>query len=326
MNVLSLFGGIGAFEKALKDLNIPFTLINYCENNKSASKSYAAIHGVSESLNLGDIEKINFKSISYDIDFLTHGSPCQSFSKDGKNDGAEEGSGTKSSLLWYSVKAIKELKPKYIIWENVENVRSKRHIHNFNKYLHELETLGYTNYDKVLNAKDYGVPQNRSRSFVVSIRNDLNKTFTFPNTVKLTKTIFDYLEENVPSSYDVHETFPYVNGYYHIKQATKKGYIEIKNGIFDWNYPTSKTRRGRVQGNGMICPTLTATKANLIVIEKNGRFRSLTAKEQFRLMGFSDEDYQRAKDAGASESQLYKQSGNSIVVDVLKAIYQNLFL
>ena len=324
MNVLSLFSGIGAFEKALSDLNISYTLINYCENNKHASKSYSAIHGVSESLNLWDIEKVDFKSISFDIDFLTHGSPCQSFSKEGKNDGADKGSNTKSSLLWYSVEAIKILKPKYVLWENVENVTSKKHIHNFNNYLNELQEIGYTNYHKILNAKDFGVPQNRARSFVVSIRNDINKTFTFPNKIPLTKTIFDFLDENVPTTYDVPSDFPCIDGYYHIRQATKKGYIEIKEGIFDWNYPNSKTRRGRVQGNGMICPTLTATKANLILIN-NGRFRNLTAREQFKLMGFTETDYQLAKDAGVSESQLYKQSGNSIVVDVLKAIYKNLF-
>lgn len=324
MNVLSLFSGIGAFEKALNDLNISYTLINYCENNKHASKSYSVIHRVSESLNLWDIEKVDFKSISSDIDFLTHGSPCQSFSKEGKNDGADKGSNTKSSLLWYSVEAIKILKPKYVLWENVENVTSKKHIHNFNNYLNELQEIGYTNYHKVLNAKDFGIPQNRARSFVVSIRNDIDKTFTFPNKIPLTKTIFDFLDENVPTTYDVPNDFPCIDGYYHIRQATKKGYIEIKEGVFDWSYPNSKTRRGRVQGNGMICPTLTATKANLILID-NGRFRNLTAREQFKLMGFTEVDYQLAKDAGVSESQLYKQSGNSIVVDVLKAIYKNLF-
>ena len=165
MKVLSLFSGIGATEKALERENISFDLVNYCEIDKYASKAYSLIHNIDESKNLGDITKVKVEDIPY-CDMISHTSPCQSFSTAGKGEGGDKGSGTESSLMWYSVDIILKMKPKIVLWENVPNVLSKSHFHNFQEYLTTLEKAGYTNSYKVLNAANYGVPQSRKRLFV----------------------------------------------------------------------------------------------------------------------------------------------------------------
>ncbi|MFW6377753.1 MAG: DNA cytosine methyltransferase, partial [bacterium] len=179
LTVGSLFSGIGAFERALERLNIDYELEYYCEVDKYASTAYSAIHNIDESFNLGDITKIDIDSLPY-VDLITHGSPCQDFSIAGKQKGADKGTNTRSSLIWNTVEIIKHTKPKYVIWENVKNVLSEKHIHNFKKYKKTLRELGYKNYSKVINAKHWGIPQNRERIFVVSIRQDIDTGFCFP--------------------------------------------------------------------------------------------------------------------------------------------------
>ena len=324
LKVLSLFSGIGAFEQALTNLNIPFELAAYCEIDKHASLAYSAVHQVPETLNLGDITKINLTTLPTNLDLLVFGSPCTSFSRAGKGDGAAKGSGTASSLLWNAVDIIKHCRPRYVIWENVSDVLSKRHRESFDEYLGEMESFGYHNFYQVMVAKDYGIPQNRQRLFVVSSLED--KTFEFPQPIPLTTTALDYLEDEVEEKYYRENTIPCVDGVYHIRQATKKGYIELKApGICDLSYPNSKLRRGRVQGEGKIIPTLTASKQGISFIDTKGRLREMTSLERWRLMGFDDQAYHRAATAGVSENQLYKQAGNSIVVNILEALLSQLF-
>ena len=200
LKYLSLFSGIGSPEQALKNLGVEFELFGFSEIDKYAIKSYCAVHGVDESLNLGDITKIDIESLPLDIDLITHGSPCQSFSVAGKNHGGDEGSGTRSSLMWNSIEIIEHCKPNVVIWENVKNVLSKKHKHNFDKYLKTLELLGYTNYWDILNSKHYGIPQNRERVFVISIL-DEHKPYKFPESKKLNLSITDLLEDYVEDKY-----------------------------------------------------------------------------------------------------------------------------
>ena len=183
---LSLFSGIGAPEQALKYIGIDYELVGFSEIDKFAIKSYCNVHDVSEELNLGDITKIDISSLPTDIDLITHGSPCTSFSTSGKHTGGDKGSGTPSSLMWYTVDIVEHCKPKVVLWENVKNLLSKRHRHNFDGYLEIMEQMGYTNYYQVLNAKDYGIPQNRERVFTVSIRKDVDKGYTYPKQQELT--------------------------------------------------------------------------------------------------------------------------------------------
>ena len=201
IKVLSLFSGIGSPEQALKNLGIKFELVGFSEIDKFAIKSFCSVHNVDESLNLGDITKINIKSLPIDIDLITHGSPCQDFSVAGKGHGGIEGSGTRSSLMWNTVQIVEHCKPKIVIWENVKNVISKKHKDTFDKYIDKMDSLGYKNYYKVLNAKHYGVPQNRERIFVISIRKDVNIDFTFPEPFDNGLRLIDILENNVDEKF-----------------------------------------------------------------------------------------------------------------------------
>lgn len=172
IRILELFGGIGACSKALERLGIDYEIADYVEIDKYAVKSFNAMHGTN--FEPQDICKWN-KDIECDL--IMHGSPCQDFSLAGKQAGGDEGSGTRSSLMYETVRIVEKLKPKYVIWENVKNVISKKHKHNFDNYLNKMDELGYKNYWQVLNAKDYGIPQNRERVFTISVLNGNNYKF-----------------------------------------------------------------------------------------------------------------------------------------------------
>ena len=444
LRVLSLFSGIGAFEKALTNIGVDFDMVGFSEIDKYATKSYCAIHNVDESLNLGDITKIDLSNLP-NADLITHGSPCTSFSLAGKGAGGDKGSGTQSSLMWYSVEIINRVKPKYVIWENVKNVLSKKHRHNFDLYIDILDKMGYKSYFEVLNAKNYGVPQNRERIFVISILGE-HKPFIFPDEIPLELKLKDILEESVEEKYYLKDTKDFFiknsfkmeykgNGFRfapHVKananvgctvttragarmddnfildinseqekfefstkneelkllvpQATKSGYIEMElPGVADLSYPSSKTRRGRVQEGGKISPCIAATQQDICYIQYKGnevelpciaasrgrnpenpsdktsgcpteqrlevntnnvsntlttvqkdnyvldvndlsqlKIRKLTPKECWRLMSFTDSDIEKCISIGISNTQLYKQAGNSIVVSILEGIFKNL--
>lgn len=485
-------------------------LINFCEFDKYATKSYCAIHDVDESKNLGDITKVDETELD-DFNMICGGSPCQDFSVAGKqkgsvwtckecgheynpltvhwnerdkcpNCGSKNIDKTRSSLLVEYLRVVRANKPNFGIYENVKNIVGKQFKDTtFKLFTDELEEYGYNVYWKVLNAKNYGIPQNRERMYLLFIKKDLdNGKFKFPepfdNGLRLKDLLEDEVDEkfyisdektkkfiknlNTNDSDNVDKGSPkfignvnredfgtgYAGGVWDdshvsptlttmqgggrqphvitglvknkgenftketeyantllardykgfgnqemncvvennkvaIKQATKQGYIECEvGGVADLSYPDSKTRRGRVQDNGNTCPTITATETGICRIEPKERFfkqaletlnendcnsgdtinafnkhvdksgysptlttrpegfktailpvtddiriRKLTPRETFRLMGFSDEDFDAAQKAGVSNSQLYKQAGNSIVVDVLYYIYVELY-
>lgn len=204
MKVLSLFSGIGAFEKALDNLNVPYELAGYCEIDKYASKSYSAIHGVPESMNLGDITKVDAKQLPKDIDLITYGFPCQDISLAGKQKGLfnADGSQTRSGLFFEALRIIEETQPCVAIAENVKNLTSKKFALQFKIVLDSLKAAGYNNYWQVLNLKDFGIPQNRERVFIVSIRKDIdNGQFKFPTGFPLELRLKDVLEEQVDEKY-----------------------------------------------------------------------------------------------------------------------------
>lgn len=355
MKVLELFGGIGACSNALKRLNIPFEIIDYVEIDKYAVKSYNAIYGT-------DFEPQDITTWDKDVeaDLIMHGSPCQDFSIAGNQLGGDKDSGTRSSLMWHTVRIVEKLKPKWVVWENVKNILSKKHKHNFDAYLEIMKELGYTNYYQVLNAKDYGIPQNRERVFTISILG--NSKFEFPSKQELKLRLKDMLEDEVDEKYHLsYKMLDYMYGvnqkeskfprgerfiqninrknqdvanaittnagnrptdnFIKIKNNTKQGYLEACEGdSVNLEQINSKTRRGRV-GYG-VSQTLT-TSCNQGVIESTLRIRKLTPKECWRLMGFQDEDFEKAAKVN-SNTQLYKQAGNSIVVNILVNIFTNL--
>ena len=208
MKNLSLFSGIGAFEKALDNLGIPYELVAFCEIDKYAAKSYQAIHGVPEAMNLGDITKVDEKQLPKDIDLITYGFPCQDISIAGNQKGLfnDDGTQTRSGLFFEALRIIEETQPRVAIAENVKNLTGKKFTNQFRLVLESLEQAGYNNYWKVLNAKDFGIPQNRERVFIVSIRKDVdNGTFRFPEGFPLELRLKDVLEDEVDEKYYINE-------------------------------------------------------------------------------------------------------------------------
>ena len=244
-------------------------------------------------------------------DILIHGSPCQDFSIAGQQKGAEEGSETRSSLMWETIHIIQnmgEWKPKYVIWENVKNVLSKHMIANFNRYQSEMEKLGYSNSYEILDAREFGLPQARERVFTVSVLN--GEPFDFTDLIRTPmRDISEFLLDNdkVPEVYDVTQPSVYnVIGHTGIKRATV---------IKDFAY-TITTRQDRTPAQVIDCG--------------NGRYRYLTELECWRLQGYTDEDYKRAravqKRVGRYRMALYKQAGNSIAVPIFESMFRKIIL
>ena len=205
---LSLFSGIGAFEKALDNLEIPYELVGFSEIDKYAVKSYCAIHGVDESMNLGDITKVDENTLPNDIDLITYGFPCQDISLAGKQKGLfnDDGTQTRSGLFFEALRIIEATQPRIAIAENVKNLTGKKFSEQFKIVLDSLEEAGYNNYWKVLNAKDYGIPQNRERVFIISIRKDIDDgMFVFPDGFPLEKRLKDMLEDEVDEKFYLSE-------------------------------------------------------------------------------------------------------------------------
>ncbi|WP_434793124.1 hypothetical protein TPDSL_23140 [Terrisporobacter petrolearius] len=286
LNMLSLFSGIGSPEMALRNLDIKFELVGFSEIDKFAIKSYCAIHGVDESLNLGDITKINIENLPKDIDLITHGSPCQDFSVAGKGQGADKGTGTRSSLMWNTVAICEYCKPMYVLWENVKNVLSKNHRHNFDKYLDEMDRIGYNNFYQVLNAKDYGVPQNRERIFVISIRKDLEPKFEFPKGFDNGIRLKDVLEQEVDEKFyiNIEKADKLIQEF----KTTGKKQLNINpsgkgmNGIVrnDEIAGTITTNKGDRQK--IVCPCITPDRVNK---RQNGRRFKEDGDPMFTLTG-----------------------------------------
>ena len=200
LKILELFGGIGACSKALERLGIDYEIADYVEIDKYAVASFNAMHNTNfEPQDICEWDK------DIEVDLIMHGSPCQDFSLAGLNKGGDEGSGTRSSLMYETIRIVDKLKPKYVIWENVKNMISKKHIHNFNNYIDRMNELGYISYYQVLNAKDYGIPQNRERVFTISIRKDIDKSYAFPPAQELKLKLKDMLEDEVDKKYYLSE-------------------------------------------------------------------------------------------------------------------------
>lgn len=349
LRILELFGGIGACSKALEKLGIDYEIADYVEIDKYAVKSFNAIHNTNfEPQDITQWDK------DIEVDLVMHGSPCQDFSLAGLQAGGDEGSGTRSSLMYETIRIVKKLKPKYVIWENVKNLLSKKHRHNFDAYLEIMESLGYKNYYQVLNAKDYGIPQNRERVFTISIRNDINKEFVFPEKQELKLKLKDMLEDEVDEKYYLSDkllacfmsdgTGKYPRRERFLQNINRKN-KEVANAIIttEGNKPTcnfifkprvlggigeKKSNGGtqwyqqdRIYDNNVGLSL--STTAQPYYQDKQLRIRKLMPCECWKLMGFDKSDFDKASKVN-SNAQLYKQAGNSIVVNVLMAIFNEL--
>ena len=344
IKVITLFSGIGSQEMALRNLGLDYEVIGISEIDKFAIKSYEAIHGKVH--NFGDISKI--EELPY-CDLLTYSFPCQDLSVAGKQKGIIKG--TRSGLLLEVERLLLKAKengtlPKYLLLENVKNLVGKKFIKDFERWLSFLNSLGYYSNWEVLNARDYSIPQNRERVFVVSSLENIH--YVFPKKQELKLKMKDLLEEHVPEKYYLTEKFIRCmsdmknrNGFIRGERfnprkledcdvaftlTTSSGNKATDNFVININ-PSGRGMNGNVY-NTELSPTLTTNKGEGIKILQNEdyRIRKLTPLECWRLMGFSDTDFYAAKSIGTSNAQLYKQAGNSIVVTVLEAIFRQLFL
>lgn len=198
LRVVTLCSGYDSQCMAIRNLGIPYDLIGWSEIDKYAIMAHDAVFPEYKDRNLGDMTKIDWSKVD-DFDLLTYSTPCTDFSNAGKQAGGEEGSGTRSSILWWTRYAIMQKKPKYLLMENVKALVSDKFRPLFLKWCDELTSYGYTNFMQVLNAKDYGVPQNRERIFVVSILGEAWYSFPYPRTLKL--RLKDMLEDKVDEKY-----------------------------------------------------------------------------------------------------------------------------
>lgn len=247
---LSLFSGIGAFEKALDRLGVPYNLVNYCEIDKYASKSYSVVHDVPEGLNLGDITKVDTSKLP-PIDIVSYGFPCQDISLAGRQKGLfnDDGTVTRSGLFFEALRIIEDTKPKVAIAENVKNLTGKKFKEQFDIVLESLEQAGYNNYWQVLNAKDYGVPQNRERVFIVSIRKDVDKgCFKFPEGFELKLRLKDLLESEVDEKYYLSKT---------LNLVSRENYLQWDNSGKGYN-----SQQNRAYYQDGLAPTLSCCNTN----------------------------------------------------------------
>lgn len=320
LKVNELFSGIGAFRKALINLKIPHEIVGISEIDKYAVKSYEAMYG--QTRNYGDISKID--TLDY-ADLWTYGFPCQDISVAGLQQGIVKNE-TRSGLL-YEVKrllvnsALDNELPQYLIMENVKNLVGKKFKADFDNWLNWLSRMGYRNYYQVLNAKNYGIPQNRERVFVISIRDDIKQEFTFPIKEPLFLCVKDMLEDEVDEKYII--TDELLESILNTQKARDEKIPRcVLLGLL--NKPSFESVK-RVYSEQGISPTLTTCGGGNTTakVYTKGHIRKLTPREYWRLMGFTDIDFDKVSKV-CSDTQLYKQAGNSIVVNVLERILERL--
>ena len=360
LRVFEAFAGYGSQRMALRNIGIEFEVVGISEIDGDVIQSYAAIHSdflekrehidnyvpedkdemisYLEEINVpldyktfenragklrlpklkdmylanklinnyGDIQRIDPTTLP-DFDLFTYSFPCQDISVAGFQCGLNEDSGTRSSLLWECCKIIETKRPKYLMMENVKNLVGKNHKDNFLKFLDYLESLGYKNSWAVLNARNYGVPQNRERVFCIS-ELESKRDFVFPEPIGLKFKLEDILEKDVDEKY-------YLNN----GQVTDKPIKQEYSYCLDSNYWKGTTLQS----------FLKKRRRQLVTdrVNESGQYmpRRLTPKETWRLMGVNDEDIDKASQL-VSNTSLYKQSGNSIVVQVLEAIFRQWFI
>lgn len=297
IQILELFGGIGSPRKALMNIGVPVKSIDYVEIDEKAVRSYNAMFKKDLAYKTQSVVGYSLKP-----DILIHGSPCQDFSIAGQQKGADEGTETRSSLMWETIHIIQQMgiwKPKIVIWENVKNVLSKYMIHNFNRYISEMQKIGYTSNYKVLNAMDFGLPQKRERVFTISCLDGTLFNFQTLERIPM-RSIKDFLEKNVSEEYTVTQpSILRVIGHKGIKRATV-----IKNYCY-----TITERQDR-------CPAQ-------VIDLGNGKYRFLTELECWRLQGYSDKDFYSASKVNTKRT-LYKQAGNSIPVTIFESMFKQM--
>lgn len=355
LRVFEAFCGYGSQRLALKRLkkNYPkfnFKVVGISDIDKYALAAYKQLHG--DCPNYGDISKIDWEQVP-DFDLFTYSFPYQDISIDGEQKGLKKNSKTNSSLLWECEKAIREKRPTYLVMENVPNLLSAKFRPYFDNWVNLLNKYGYTSYTQILNATDYGVPQNRKRVFCVSFRND--PKFSFPKPIAR-KNIDSFVSVNNDTYRSYYKKFTVNDGWYkrfkrdYDKETVEKCLGKDLTKAFENGMVNTDTRR-KVKKVYVGCdfanthfgsafsetksPTLCVLGSRLIAKEDLGggyfRVRHLTPQEYFRLMGFEEWDICKMNllevdGKNVSNTRLYHLAGNGIVVDVLYHLFREMFI
>ena len=363
MNFLDLFAGIGGFRLGMERAR--HKCVGFCEIDKFARSSYKAMHNTENEIEYHDINEVTneeFRKLRGKVDVICGGFPCQAFSIAGKQLGFED---TRGTLFYEIARATQEIKPRYLLLENVRNLLSHDKGKTFTRILKILDELGYDVEWQVLNSKNFGVPQNRERVFIVGhlrgectyrvfpIRDNTKQINELPRKRITTNTLTARYTATGNGSYVIENKQKKVAL---VKEATKQGYAIANIGdSINLSHPNSKTRRGRVGKNidntlltsdeqGVVLPQIiqkprgfnkggvhniapTLTKSsyqeNNFLKTEGVSIRKLTPKECWRLQGFPDELFDKAQEVN-SNSQLYKQAGNSVTVNVIEEIAKRL--
>ena len=349
INLATVFSGIGAIEQALTRLKYDFKIEFACDIDSFVKKSYFANYDISEDRWYDDIHNIDGKKYSGEIDLFVGGSPCQSFSMVGKRRGFEDFRGL---LVFEFIRLVSEIKPQVFIFENVKGLLSHDSGNTWEILKEKFSSLGYQICPKVLNAKDFGIPQHRERLFVVGFKEKRN--FKFPEPIELKIKMEDLLEDVPPLKYFLPEKgVKFVTD----PKNLQKRYTQIDGDValcqkanqqFNWHgdfvsqdiekYFLSESVKDYVLSTGTknfcsrpevdleIARPLLSTMAKMHragvdnYITRGSRLRKLTPRECLRLMGFPD-----SFKIVVSDTQMYKQAGNSIVVDVLINILESIY-
>jgi len=355
LKVGTLFSGIGAFEHALDRLSIKHKIVFACDIDSYVKKSYFENYKMQEDDWYDDVLKLNAtKYINENIDIIVGGSPCQSFSFVGKQKGLEDDRG---NLIFEFIRVVKECNPKMFIFENVKGLTTHESGKTFDYVLSKFKELDYNISYNILKATDYGIPQSRQRLFLVGINKNTNVTINFPPPkLELTLKMQDLLEDNVNTQYylqqkgqefavkDINLTKKYtqINGEIALCQKKNQQFNWHGDFVFEYRdipdkYYLSDSVRDYVLKSGTkgfnMKPEIDLQIARPILssvhkmhragvdnyVTKYGKLRKLTPRECLRLMGFSD-NFKIV----VSDTRMYQQAGNSIVVNVLMEIIKNI--
>lgn len=313
IRVFTMFSGYDSQCMALDRLKekhpqFDYELVGWAEIDKYAISAHNAVYPQYADRNFGDVCSIDWARVP-EFDLLTYSSPCQDFSQIGTQKGGAQDSGTRSSLLWQVERAIKEKRPRWCVMENVAALASDKFAKQFNAWQALLQANGYSNFAKRINAKDY-VPQNRERLYMVSIK-DCDAAYYFPTSSAHVKSLRDIYEKQVPLKYYVDYDFCV---------------DDLEPILLGWSRPKTgnDVKRYAVQVANCVTANKHNNTQNYVLEVAQYRLRKLTERECFRLMGVCDSDIDKIIKV-VNRTQCNKMAGNSIVVDVLAAIFEQLF-
>lgn len=336
LRLIELFAGIGAQAKALENLGVKFEHYRICEFDKYAVASYNAVHGTN--FTTSDITQIHAADLGIvDTDkyeyIMTYSFPCTDLSKAGKQQGMSRDSGTRSGLLWEVERLLKEASelPQILLMENVPDVLSEKNSADFFAWCRFLEDLGYTSKYALLNAKDFGIPQTRERCFMLSWLGNCYYDFPEKIPMKLFVDFLDFNEDYIIKPEKLTRTQR--NCIKHIANETLSKTIRCgglkSRDRHEWAVYSVELRQSEkfIKNKSLwvkgLSKTICSQHLNSYTIDGRIYF-DYSPVECWRLMGFNDDDYRKAEKVCA-KTRLYKQAGNSIVVDVLMAIFKSLF-